>query len=128
LYTASIRTVRERIDFNILRAFARDSAQASECVDTVDVHGTRATNTLTARATESQCWVYLILDLDESIKYLRMTCYELVNGLSKRVVTYHRSSLVQVNGVALQSGLLGWLIRILRRVNVSRLLMRIKFM
>lgn len=40
-----------------------------KCVDTIDIHRTRATNTLAAASAECQCWVDFILDPDESIKH-----------------------------------------------------------
>ena len=34
----------------------------------IDVHGARSADTLTATPSEGECWINLILDLDESIK------------------------------------------------------------
>lgn len=59
--------VRQRVDFDGISSLV-NVAQASKSVGTVDVHGTAATDTFTARTTESQSWVLLILHLDESIK------------------------------------------------------------
>lgn len=44
-----------------------EHTQAGQCVDTIDVHGAATTNTLTAASSESQSWVDLILDPDQSI-------------------------------------------------------------
>lgn len=60
--------------------------QASQGVLAVDVHGTTATDTLTATSSESQGRVDLVLDTDESIQD-------------------HGSSLVQVDGVGLHARL-----------------------
>jgi len=47
-----LRTMRQWIDLGVLALVAVDSAEACKGILTVDVHGTRSTNTLTARATE----------------------------------------------------------------------------
>lgn len=63
--------------------------QASKSVDTVDVHGARSANTLSAGAAESEGWVDLVLDANERIQH-------------------HRSGLVEIQGVCLHLWLLGW--------------------
>lgn len=63
--------------------------QASESVNTVDVHGARTANTLSARSAESEGWVNLVLDANERIQH-------------------HRSGFVQVQSVCLHAWLLGW--------------------
>ena len=63
--------------------------QAGESVDSVNVHGARSANALSAGAAESKSWVDLVLDANERIQH-------------------HRSGLVQVQGVCLHPWLLGW--------------------
>lgn len=58
------RTVRKRVDLGLLGGIFGNSAQAGKSVDTVNVHGTRTTDTLSARSSESKSRVELILDLD----------------------------------------------------------------
>ena len=65
-----VRTVRKRVDLGVLGLVALDAAKASERVLSVDVHRARAADTLAAGATESECRVDLILDLDECIEDL----------------------------------------------------------
>lgn len=67
--------------------------QASKGVDTVNVHGARSADTLTARSSESKSWIDLVLDANESIQH-------------------HRTGLVQVKSVRLHAWLGGWLIRV----------------
>jgi hypothetical protein len=58
------------VDFDILCSVFGYPAQARQCVDTINVHGTRAADTLSARPTEGESWVHFVLDLDYSIKNL----------------------------------------------------------
>jgi len=67
--------------------------QASQGVNTVDVHGARTTDTLTARAAESQSRIDFVLNTDESVQH-------------------HGAGLLQVELVALHGGLLARGIRI----------------
>ena len=67
--------------------------QASQSVDTVNVHGTATTDALTARSSEGQSRVEFVLDPDESVEH-------------------HRTGLVQVELVVLHSGLLARLVRV----------------
>ena len=48
-----------------------DPTEASKRVLSIDIHGARSANTLTARTAEGKCRVYFVLDLDESVKNLR---------------------------------------------------------
>lgn len=57
-------TVGEGVDLGGLGGVLLDAAEAGEGVDTVNVHGARATDTLTARAAEGEGGVLLVLDLD----------------------------------------------------------------
>lgn len=79
--------VREGVDFDRLISF-RDLGQTSKVVSSINVHGTRSTDTLTARTTESQSLILLVLDLNQSIEN-------------------HRAALVHVDGVSLYPRLLG---------------------
>mmetsp|Transcript_19832 Transcript_19832/g.38873 ORF Transcript_19832/g.38873 Transcript_19832/m.38873 type:complete len:288 (-) Transcript_19832:50-913(-) len=58
--------VRERVDDS--GRLVVNVGKASKGVATVDVHGTAATDTLTARTAESQGGIHLVLDLDKSIQ------------------------------------------------------------
>ena len=60
----------KRIDFAVLGTLTVDSAEASKSVLAVNVHGAGSTDTLAARATESERWVDLIFDFDERVKNL----------------------------------------------------------
>lgn len=65
--------------------------ETSQCVHTINVHGTATADTLSAASSECECWVHLVLDPDQSVQH-------------------HRSSLVQVECVALHLWLACWLI------------------
>lgn len=67
--------------------------QASQCIDTVDVHGTTTADTLSATSPEGQGGVDLVLDSDERIQH-------------------HGTGLVQIQAVGLHLGLLGGLVRV----------------
>lgn len=67
--------------------------QAGESVDTVDVHGARTANTLTARPPESEGRVEFVLYPDKRIQH-------------------HGSGLIQVEVVGLHLGLLAGLVRV----------------
>lgn len=54
----------QRINPALLRSIGRDTAQAGKRVDTIDVHSAGAADTLSARPSEGQRWVHLILDPD----------------------------------------------------------------
>ena len=65
-------TVRERVNLCGLAWVAVNPAQASKSVLAVNVHGTGAANALAARTTEGEGRIHLILDLNESVKNLRV--------------------------------------------------------
>jgi hypothetical protein len=92
--------VREWVDFRVLALGAVDAAEARECVLAIDVHRTRATDTLAARATEGERRVDLVLDLDEGVED-------------------HGSTLVQVDLVRLKDWLLRRLVWVLSQRSVS---------
>lgn len=79
--------VRKGVNLGILGGVFWNSAQASKSVDTVNVHGTGTTDTLSARSSESKSGVELILDLDQSIEH-------------------HRAALGEIDLVCLELGLL----------------------
>jgi hypothetical protein len=83
----SERTMRQRVDFGILGAIPVDSAETSQGVLAVDVHGAASTDTLPAGSSESECRVHFILNLDQCVQN-------------------HRPCLVEVDLVGLQGGLL----------------------
>ena len=66
----TVRTMRKRVDLGVLGLIALDAAKASERVLSVNVHRAGAADTLAAGATESECRVDLILDLDECVEDL----------------------------------------------------------
>ena len=61
------------IDLGVFVRVPVDAAETSEGVLTINVHGTRAADTLSARTPKCQSRVDLVLDLDEGIKYLTKT-------------------------------------------------------
>jgi hypothetical protein len=63
--------VRERIDLCVLIFTTVNATETGEGILAIDVHGTRATDTLSTRATKSECRIYFILDLDERVKNLK---------------------------------------------------------
>jgi len=75
--------------------------QTSKSVYTVNVHGTTAANTFSARATECECRIHFVLDLDQCIQH-------------------HWASLVQINLVCLHKWLRGRLVWV-PSVNLDRL-------
>jgi len=79
------------VDLGFLLGIGWDTAQASQSVDTIDVHGTTSADTLTARSSEGKSWVDLVLNANEGVQH-------------------HGSGLVQVEGVGLHAWLGGRLI------------------
>lgn len=119
--------VRQRVDARLLGGVGRDAAyvrlvlllssldsaarvtrhtQAGQSVDTVNVHGTATTDTLTAGSAESQGRVKLVLYPDEGVQH-------------------HGPGLVEVELVVLHGGLLARLVRVpavdLEGLHVGRL-------
>ena len=58
------------VDLGVLAGVALDSAEASKRVLAVDVHGTRAADTLAAGTSERERGVHLVLDLDQRVQDL----------------------------------------------------------
>lgn len=85
--------VRQRVNVRV-GLVAVNAAEARERVHTINVHGAATANALTARATEGQRGVELVLDLDQSIQH-------------------HGTRLVQVNLVCLHLGLLRGVVGVL---------------
>ncbi len=54
--------MRERVDIDLLGRLV-NVAKTSKGVGTIDVHGTRTADTLSAGTTESKGWILLVLDL-----------------------------------------------------------------
>lgn len=71
------RTVRERVKLGSLGLAAIDSRKTGKSVDAIDVHGTRSADPLSARSSEGQGRVKVVLDFD----LLRQ-----INGLSPGVI------------------------------------------
>ena len=67
--------------------------QASQSVNTIDVHGAATTDTFTARPTESQSRVHFVLYPDKSVQH-------------------HGSGFLQIKLVALHGGFLARLVRV----------------
>lgn len=65
----------KRVNLGVFARIPVNAAETSEGVLTINVHGTRAANTLSARAPERQRRVNLVLDLDERIQYLYGRAY-----------------------------------------------------
>ena len=67
------RHMRQGINRNFgFSAFAY-AFGASQRIGAVDIHRTRTTNTFTARAAKSQCWINFIFDLDQCVQHHRAT-------------------------------------------------------
>jgi hypothetical protein len=79
--------MRKRVDLDVGSSLGRDTAQAGKGVLAVNVHGTATTDTLTATSSEGQSRVKLVLDSDKGIEN-------------------HGSSLVKIQSVGLETGLL----------------------
>lgn len=80
--------VRQGVDLHLLGGVGRNSAQASQSVGTVDVHGARATDTFSATSSEGKGRVDFVLDSHEGIEH-------------------HGSGFVEVESVGLHPWLLG---------------------
>lgn len=90
--------MRERVDLGVLLLV--NSAQASERIDTVNVHGTASANALSATSSERKRAVHLVLDLDEGVQH-------------------HWAASIEVDLVCLQVWLLCWLIGVLQMKRLS---------
>lgn len=108
------RTVRKRVDLGLLGGIFGNSAQAGKSVDTVNVHGTRTTDTLSARSSESKSRVELILDLDLQTRKkvspwfansLNLRASRQGNQYTYQSVEHHRATLREINLVCLELGL-----------------------
>jgi hypothetical protein len=60
--------VRKGVNLGRLGRVSVDPAEAREGVDTVDVHGARSTDTLSARASEGEGRVDLVLNSNQSVQ------------------------------------------------------------
>ena len=56
--------MRKWVNLGVLACGSVDSAEARKSVLSIDVHGARTANALSARTTESKGGVNLVLDLD----------------------------------------------------------------
>ena len=67
----------------------------------IDVHGAGAADTLTARATEAESWVDLILDLDKGIKEHRSTLLrvDVVSDISWAIIGVVRVAAIDVDAL-----------------------------
>jgi len=83
--------VRKGVDLGVFAGVPVNTAETSESVLSIHVHGTRTADTLSAGAAKSEGRVDLVLDLDEGIKH-------------------HGTCLVKVDGVRLECWFLFWLI------------------
>lgn len=63
-----VLTVRQGVDLRCLLLVPVDPAEAGEGVYSIDVHGARSTDSLTARPTEGQSRIDLVLDLDQGVE------------------------------------------------------------
>ena len=68
------RTVRKGVNLAVLGRGSVNSAEARKSVLSVDVHGTRPTDTLSARPPEGKSGVDLILYFDQRVENLRSWC------------------------------------------------------
>ena len=60
--------VREGVDLGSTMRFVCDAAEAGKGIDSIDVHGTGAANTLTTRSAEGEGGVHFVLDTDEGVE------------------------------------------------------------
>lgn len=88
----------QRVDLDGLGDVAVDLGDTGEGVAALDVHGARATDTLTARTAEGQGRVLLVLDFNQGVEN-------------------HGTACVQIDLVGLEVGLLGGLVRALEERN-----------
>jgi len=79
--------VGEWVDFGFFLGVSGDAAQASKSIDTINVHGTASTDTLSATSSKGQGGINLILDSYQSIQH-------------------HRTRLVQIQRICLHVRLL----------------------
>jgi len=96
--------VGKGVDLGGLGRVLLDAAETRERVDTVNVHGTRATDTLTARAAEGKGGVLLVLDLD--LCGVLEESSQCCAGHTHKSIEHHRTTLVEVDLVRLELGLL----------------------
>lgn len=84
------RTVRKGVDLGVFAGVPVNTAETSESVLSIHVHGTRTADTLSAGAAKSEGRVDLVLDLDEGIKhlYIRECGSETSEGEKGRVGGY----------------------------------------
>jgi len=96
--------MRQGIDFGLLGSLRRDSAQASQRVYSINVHGTAAADALSAAPSKGERWINLVFDLDERVQH-------------------HGPALVEVKGVLLRRGLNVWRVGV-PAIDVQRLYAR----
>ena len=60
----------KRVNFSILALSFVNSAETSKRILSVDIHGTRATDTLSARPPEGERGVNLVLDFNQRVENL----------------------------------------------------------
>ena len=70
--------MRQRVDLGVLTLVTVDPTQACEGVLTVNIHSTRAADTLAAGTAKSKCRIDLVLDLNESVENLYDIYFEFV--------------------------------------------------
>ena len=105
--------MRKWVNLAVLGRGSVNPAEARESVLSVDVHGTRPTDTLSARPPEGKGGVNLILDFDQRVENLWGRSWrQRLFGMGE-TGAYHRPTLVQVDCVRLELGGSGGLIWIL---------------
>lgn len=85
--------VGQRINLGRFRSRRINFADTSQSVDTSNVHGAGATDSLSTRSAESQSWIHFVLDLNESIED-------------------HGTAILQVHGIFFHFRFLSLLLRI----------------
>jgi len=68
--------VGKGVNLCVLTLIAVDATEARESILAVNIHCAGTTNTLSTRATKSECRIYLILDFDERIENHRTALIE----------------------------------------------------
>ena len=91
----------ERRDHTFLVVVFGNTTKAGKVMASIDVHGAGAADTFSARATEAESWVDLILDLDKGIKEHRSTLFrvDVVSDISWAIIGVVRVAAIDVDAL-----------------------------
>jgi hypothetical protein len=99
--------MRKWIDFGGTAGLGINVGQTGQGVATINVHGTRSTDSLTARTTKGKSWILFILNFDESIQN-HGTAIVQINGVGGQVWLLVLVWVPTINLEILDAFLLGW--------------------